>query len=200
LLCESNKEHFSRFHSVSITKFEGVTVEKYKIKSEGQITELNYLPEHTNTPKGVLALRLNVLNVKIKRTKAEAVRFGLTNFKFCGTTPYSITPHKGVLSLPLELNDGIKTFNISIIPIENYNKIIRKVSTLKGIEVTCEALVEYGGNDGIKQLNETIDGLCRVMSLARGTKIQWIYSDFYDKKGICIRRIHHAHIPSHIVH
>jgi hypothetical protein len=189
LLCISKKVSLFSFHSPKLENFEGVTSEGYKIKSKGRIYDINFLPERPSAAKGALALRLDELSVQIKSTKAKSVRFGVTNFRFRGTVV-----DKRVLSLPLELDDGVKKFNVSVVPVEDYEKVVIRVSTLKDIETTCEVKADYQANGGINQLKKTVDALCRVMSVARGTKIQWIYCNFYDEKGFCNRRLHFAYI------
>lgn len=83
--------------------------------------------------------------------------------------------------------------NLSLIRVKDYNRIIQRIKTLKGIEVTCEAIGDIP-KEGITRFTETIDDLCYLLSVARGTKIQWIYRDLYDEAGELIQRTHYSRV------
>lgn len=61
---------------------------------------------------------------------------------------------------------------------------------MRSIDVTCEVIARISGNERIEQLTEAVSDLCYLLSVARGTKIQWIYRDEYDEAGSCVARTH----------
>lgn len=48
----------------------------------------------------------------------------------------------------------------------------------------------FSPNENIEQLTEAVSDLCYLLSVARGTIIQWIYRDEYDDAGSCVARTH----------
>ena len=160
----------------SVESFRGVTREGYKLASSGKIRSTNYLPDMTR-PGTFEALHLEKLSATISdcASKVRSVRFGITNLKFV-TTKVGKDEKNGFFSfLPLMLNDGKNVIDLFMRPVPDYDKVIRRVQTLKTIDVTCEAIAYVTGDDGSPGLEQAIDTLCRILSIARGTKIQWVY-------------------------
>ena len=112
----------------------------------------------------------------------EKVHFGITNFEL-------VDP--GMQAIPDRLDIGVKDkyleIKISIKPLADYEKVMRRLRILKGVDVTCEMLIE-SASQNIKQLKSFVDNLCWILSVARGTSIQWIYIYQYDDRGNCTSR------------
>ena len=112
----------------------------------------------------------------------EKVHFGITNFEL-------VDP--GMQAIPDRLDIGVKDkyleIKISIKPLADYEKVMRRLRILKGVDVTCEMLIE-SASQNIKQLKSFVDNLCWILSVARGTSIQWIYIYLYDDRGNCTSR------------
>lgn len=196
LLCAS--ESFSLFESSSlVAKFHGMTPEGYELSTTGKIRETNYLADRPSGKAGAwAAFRMDELSVQLmKEEDAQSVSFGLTNFKFLGTTAFRKT-NRARLSLPLQLKNIDELINLQIQPIERYEKVMQKLQTLKGVDVTCEAILNLPNNSEDRQLESVIDNLCRILSVARGTKVQWVYCDYYDGAASLIRRRHFNHITA----
>jgi hypothetical protein len=193
LLCASDSISLWKANNFPL-KFEGITEEGFKISALG-FTPRSYLPDKPDDLTGTFAaFRVNELMADIVvGGQAQSVRFGITNFKFFGTAPIR-TGTSSFLMLPLRLEDKDGITNLSIRPIEEYTKVILRVQTLTNIEVTCEAVADIASNGGLQRLEEVMDNLCRLLSVARGTKIEWIYCDHYDATGILVRRRHLAFI------
>lgn len=182
--------------SSSANKFEGITSEGFRVFANNNITSVNYLPNIPNDRSAGVwaAFYINELSVQmVKETKVQSTHFGVTNFKFTGTEPY-LLENSSCLILPLKFkstNDDVKLY---IIPVRRYDYIMKRVQTLKSIDVTCEVVCNNTGNGIIKDLREVIDNLCYLLSVARGTKIQWIYCDLYNSTDKKIFRIHFSHV------
>ncbi len=176
------------------SKFEGVTPEGFKISAHG-FTPKSYLPDKPDERTGTFAaFRVNELMAEIVvGGQEQSVRFGITNFKFFGTAPVR-TGTSSFLMLPLRLEDKDGVTNLSVRPIQEYTKVMLRVQTLTNIQVTCEAVADIASNGGLQRLEEVMDNLCRLLSVARGTKIEWIYCDRYDANGILVQRRHSAFI------
>jgi hypothetical protein len=60
--------------------------------------------------------------------------------------------------------------------------------------VTCEAILELEEGMDQRRAEEIIDDLCHILSVARGTKVQWIYFHECDSEGRAVRRCHRSRI------
>jgi hypothetical protein len=79
-------------------------------------------------------------------------------------------------------------------PVHGYSKIVRRLKTVKGIDVTSELICDLREFNGVEQAREIVDGLCYLFSLARGTKIQWVYCDQYGESGKRVMRTHASRV------
>src|SRR6266568_3433347 len=89
---------------------------------------------------------------------------------------------------PLEHVDSL--IEISIEPVKNYEVLARRLRVLKTIEVTCEVVGNVPLEGNAEFLEKAVENLCYLLSVAQGTKIQWIYCDQYNEEGILLSRRH----------
>lgn len=198
LLCLAETYQHSLYDGSPVAKFEGVTTEGYLIQSLESIREVNYLSKSPRTGFPI-ALRLKDLSVEKKDLSVEknnndinSVRFGITNLEFFSNRiRLDGRFHK---ELPLRLNDGTNDCDIKLRPLERYDEIIRRVHLLRNAEVTCEIVADVNANGGLKNLLEVVDNVCRLSSVARGTKVQWLYCDQIDDSGDTVKIVHYPHI------
>jgi hypothetical protein len=99
--------------------------------------------------------------------------------------------------LNLCLKDDINSIiiNLSIKPLPYYSEIINRVKTLKGIDATCEIVVDINEEIDIDLAHKIVNNLCYLLSIARGTKIHWIYCYQFNAAGGCISRRHVSKEP-----
>ena len=194
LLCASESLTFP-FPDLKVSSFCGTTREGITLSSNNKITEFNYLPNRPDGQGGCwAAFRLSELEVSLMKDRIiQSAHFGITNFKFSPTL-VSKKSNGSTSSLPLTLKDKTQTHSLEIKHIENYEKILNRVRTLKSIDVTCEAVTTISSIAEGKMLEDIISNLCQVLSVARGTKIQWVYCDYYDKDEKLVSRIHRTHV------
>ncbi len=107
----------------------------------------------------------------------ESVSYGITNFVF-----------DAMFSLDLE-HDGISTA-VSVEPVKHHSKVITRLQDLQSIDVTCEITISIHETEDIANLDQVINNLCYLLSVAQGTKIQWIYRSFYEETNVCLSRVH----------
>lgn len=196
MICASESSSLFEFDS-SASSFDGTTIEGYELSVTGRIRQMNYLPNLPSEQMGTwIAFRLDKLSVQtVQESQIQSVRFGITNFKFIGTAAFR-EKNQFTLALPLKLESRDRLINLHIRPVGKYEKTMQKVQTLKDIDVTCEAITNASSSDEARQLEEVIDSLCRILSVARGTKVQWIYCDYYDGASRRVRRTHFNHITA----
>lgn len=99
------------------------------------------------------------------------IRYGITNFLFVGTTPDTDT---GGLILQLNLVAFERQVTAKIRRLPTYDAITRSMTALRGPDVAAE--VEFSAQDvSVVEAETLVDDLCHVLSVARGTVVQWIY-------------------------
>jgi hypothetical protein len=113
-------------------------------------------------------------------------KFSLVNFEFLGNEPAvrhlkrgSQTVEEHYLSLKLVLPWG----EVSIHPVSNSTQILNRIKAQKGIAVTSEALVSMLPRSNFPDTVAKLDELCRLLSLSRGTKINWVNAESFDSSG-----------------
>jgi len=187
LLCTFEAEF--PYLNIRADKFEGTTQEGFDVSVVGGITETNYLPDLPEGQSGVWAAFLvrEMLIQMEQGVQAQSIHFGVTNLDL------------GAASFPtgvfgqLSLNNRSGVTELLVRPIEGYEKTMRRVRTVKAIDVTCEIIGETGRTNTM-QLKEMVNGLCYLLSVGRGTKIQYIYSDQFDKIDHLISRSHYSRV------
>ena len=196
-------------HSIQIfaERFDGETSEGYQLSTEKRFNEVNYLPEiPVESNSGFWsAFHLTEMSILMTNSRPERLKFGVTNLEFLGTERIICSDNSYQHILPLKLQCEKSSATISIRPLNNYDQIIKRVKTLKLVDVTCNIIVDVPANGEIGQVTEMIDNLCFILSVARGTKIQWVYCDQYNGIGNLVSRIHSSRItkpycPLQIIH
>lgn len=141
-------------------------------------------------------LRTIVLASEIRLTVTEppaitGVRYGLTNFLFDGTEACDSEPRDRQRVLRLKLDYLGKPAVGYICKIPSYSSARKTLHAVGGIQVTAELVVdlslsEITGDD----CDRIADVLCRVLSVARGTHIAWIYKVSLDSTGNPVAHVH----------
>jgi hypothetical protein len=182
---------------IPAAKFEGMTSEGFGICSNKGINEVNYLPGIPNGRSSGTwaAFHLDEMLVQIiEYGQTQRLHFGVTNFEFLGTERLCQSDNYYCHFLPLNFENVRGLTNLSIKPLKLYDKIVQRIKTLKGIDVSCEVIAEIPTDGNIFGVTEVVDDLCYVLSVARGTKIQWVYCDQYDVTRKLISRTHSSRI------
>jgi hypothetical protein len=103
------------------------------------------------------------------------VRYGVTNFEFHGTEPAT-----SFENLELTLNDRHSAVEIVIEPHQQYEAITRFLSLYRSVRVTCEICLDIAGAELTEETDGVVGRLCHILSVARGTRIVWVYRYAYD--------------------
>ena len=160
-----------------------------QLASKGPILEVPNMGEDLNE-QGSKALLLRELYVELnQKPKPQIVHFGVTNFEFVETRSQKDENSKSP-ELQLELHTARGVRSLLIRPLQQFEFIINRLKTVRSIEVTCEVIARLSPSETIENLTDEIGDLRYLLSVARGTKIQWIYRDTYDEGGSCVTRTH----------
>jgi hypothetical protein len=191
LLCKSLPNQYFPFELDEDLQFEGQSLDGTRVNSRGKVSGINILDSRLDRPGSQVALTVDEFVATESDESPKYLRFGLTNFKFSGQRiSFDGRWHD---SLPLRLIEQPDWHLVHLRTVEDYKRTMLRVQTLKSIEVTCTAEVEvekFGGIENIEKIIGVINRLCLITSVARGTKIQWIYYDRLDKDRQPFSRCH----------
>jgi hypothetical protein len=150
-------------------RFSGTT-EDGRTLTTSDLIQTNYLPETPKDQSGTyLALHARRLDfASEEKSLAKSAIFGLSNLALRGQP----------IRLPHEQGELI------ISPIGGQTRESR-LRTLKGIFVSAELEIPWQPNE--ESLHQVVDDICYLLSLARGTKIQWIYRADVNEDGKILR-------------
>lgn len=181
LWTEHGQFFFLRFKS-----FEGVTFDDFKITGNlGGYFSVYDDSLLDNTQQVKVAYYIEELSIKANvKGNLQFLTFGVTNFEFYGNES-----HGDVLSLDIK---GVK----SLIIMKKGERQDEQHfwERFKGIRVTCEVIVEIEEETKIVEVIDMVYDLCDLMSIASGSRIQWIYCYGFDTEGKILLRIHRSSI------
>ncbi|KRT36060.1 hypothetical protein [Acetomicrobium hydrogeniformans] len=162
----------------------GITSDGLNFKTRGKLVVLSPSDNFNSTSSMVLTTMMFVaqeieLCNENQHTVGQHYKFSVVNFEFKGNRLPKIVIQDGkqVKRYPLELNTpwGIAILN----PIPDYDNVILKVRAQKSISVTCELIAKPSEALELNEVINKINELCRLLSLARGTKVNWISAEEY---------------------
>jgi len=185
LLCDITLQTGQTLSSENLSdiKFFGETEEGWKIWTEKSLSPINNLSDWGSS----IRLTFYLVNLFIQvpaLSEAKTANFKVTNFEFSGPSA-----HRTNLKLILpELN------SVQILQVKSYEEIMRRIQTLKEIDITCEIIVDVASQIPLKKYENLLNELCLIMSAARGTKTQWISYDIRDNQDSLIFRAHYSTI------
>lgn len=174
-------------------RFHGVTDDGFCVDAD----KFNIQDEVSFSFTGAIVLfRLNeVIVTQIEQaTWPVKLKFGITNFEFLGPEAELIPTGVGHRVLTLSLNGACQQrwFKVSRTP--GYEEAIRRLKLFKGTEITSEVETQANTESDIDEARRLVGDLCYLLSVTRGSKVQWVYFDKYGPHGNCIARIHSARI------
>jgi len=109
----------------------------------------------------------------------RSVKFGILNFEYLGNTWRLTATGRSFDTLSLSLPVG----ELSIQKIADYEGVLAATKAQRGIDVTCHAMIPLGDGVSLQDAVETVSNMCGLLSLARGTKINWVYYEQLDEEA-----------------
>ncbi len=181
-LCNFIDQDFSPIaDNYKIMALSGETVEGYVISTEGPITITKSHLSGSGERQIIFLARSLVVRI-MKDTYPATIWFGLTNFEFDSNSYIDEIPSEGIIisrqvrALDLKLEKE----EIIIRQCIDYEQIIKKLEAFGTTDVTCEASMIISNNEEIEKKLVVINDVCHLISVARGTKINWIYYKLYN--------------------
>ena len=115
-------------------------------------------------------------------SRTHTAKFAITNFMFVGNEKEEhSTEGWRRTDLKIKLDD----VNMSFQKVEMYDSIIQSLKLNKNTEITCEVAIEVD-NLAQEEVIEIVDRVCCLLTIARGTKINWISYKLCDADGIVL--------------
>lgn len=196
LICDMNDQLLS--FPIGATHFSGTDEAGTRLNGV-DLFETNYLPEIEGGLEGIWAafwVRELTAEFPVEDCTENTTRVGLTNFEFAGT---HLTPHGTGFrrnAVPLVLQDLDGTIDVTLAQVDEYNPRVERLTTLRETDITCEAIFVDNGQD----IERIATHLSYLLSVARGTKIQWVYKAALNRQGECIKISHISRITRPYTH
>lgn len=161
---------------LDIVAFSGIETGGSLVSVKGNIRSIRYLPKLPNSSCGVWgAYYADQLRIDHRSSDSESriFKFGLTNLEFIGTPKRTRTrTHSNEVLLDLN-GSGIPIVRLQ--RTHGYNDRISRLKTLRGRHVTAELIFPPLSSDSFPQMEQVVTDLCYILSIASGTKVQWVY-------------------------
>ena len=144
---------------------------------------------------------LRVTQLRVDRNSEASIgqyRFGLANATLCGvervnyvTDGVSGTSRGVSLRLPVG-NDVL--LDAILVPTPNSHQRAQAVVALRGIDVLHELIVQLSSPMDPNDIDQVATDICYVLSVARGSKVNWVYREARSFEGHLIERVHRTAI------
>ena len=159
------------------TRLEGETADGLVVRTLRDLTETSYLPALPAVSGTWLALRVSHLEVSRPHSRArEHLTYLLSNASGLNS-PISISTN----SIGLELH-----------PLDCASSNLERLQVLRSVLPTAK--VTATTTAPVEQVSGTVDRLCYLLSLALGTKVQWVSLTEEAKGEDWIRKHHYSRV------
>lgn len=178
LLCTSPDQRLELLFGLTTpVRMEGVTSHGLAVETLGELSETNYLPDPSVNTSTRLALRVGHLKVSSPRVRTrKRLNYLLSNVSGIHTTT-CLTLNK----VRLELR-----------PLDLASKNLRRVQVSRGVLPTAE--LEATTTVAEEHVSKNAGEICYLLSLALGSKVQWIALTEATNAHRWIRKHHYSHV------
>ena len=107
-----------------------------------------------------------------KDVAPNGIAFGITNFGFKG---FQFNHPQYIEYLELDILEK----KLDIWKVRHYDDIINRMRLVREARITSEIWTELSGMEEVEKMEKIITDLCYVLSVASGSKVQWIYRDVF---------------------
>jgi hypothetical protein len=117
------------------------------------------------------------------------LRYGLTNLSFEPSEFASIAPENESIRKAAQLPLEIEGLRLALRPVANYDEVLAALAATHGVDVTCEAIVPVESLVGLsrpeelEEIDNKINRLCILLTLATGTRVRRYGLDFVGDNG-----------------
>lgn len=111
-------------------------------------------------------------------SRAKRVVFDITNFVFVGNA----AGESAYVSNPNVLEITIENVELAFIRIDSYEETVDSLNNERSTKTTCQIVVEVK-NHTEEKIVRIVNGICRLLTIARGIQINWITCKYYDSSN-----------------
>lgn len=167
-----------------LTSFSGVTDSGFQVATIGKLYPMRQHLDFLDQSRCTIVLASEVHLATLSPSTAVRERYGLTNFLYCGTEQLQVEPNHWQLALPLTIRYENQSIAGKIHMLPDYDSASRLLEAVRGIRVTVELEIDMTASEmSVSNLDTAVDTLCRVLSLARGTHVTWVYRTSVNADG-----------------
>ena len=171
--------------------FHGKTSEGFQVKVDGGFSFFNYLPNPPIDLAEAWAPYL-VRELSVQEGTPEGIQqatYGLTNVEIIGTERIEGRPFSTLM--PLSLNAKGGKVEIVVKPVQDRTGVMRELRAFRHMKVTAEATAWLSSQEDVERLDELMDAVCYLLSVARGTRVQWLFRHLHDSSGKIVSTTHY---------
>src|SRR5262249_706458 len=95
--------------------------------------------------------------------------------------------------LPVELHVADQKIQAVIVPVDDAETLRREMITSKDFRVLSEIIVPAGIDHESEVFTKALSDLCLVLSVARGTRVQWVYREDWADATL-VKRSHRTYL------
>ena len=179
-------------------RLEGRTIEGSDILvTEAYLLKRKLRVDTTTTVRVLLSCRqVDVSGSAATRVTPAGLIYGLSNLEFRGDewTAYEVEGRRGTRSDTFRFQ--VASTEIVVRRVKDYDQVVEQMKSRRSLAVTAEASLELTRDPAdLRSYDDIMGVICTLMSLAKGNRVDWIYSKLTDRDGELIS----MYVPSKLV-
>jgi len=116
--------------------------------------------------------------------------FALTNLTLLGTDSFVVTTPDGGEHARRQQGLILGQETVVLRPLADHEEIMRELKASRGVDVSCELLVEAASAKHLDAKVELASDLCLLLTLAMGCRVEWLCYDVIDSGGDTAKSYH----------
>jgi hypothetical protein len=179
--------------SGNVQSISGTTTDGWTMESEGPFTPFEWGLGLGSSARVTLYARALLMHAPQASSAPATYRYGITNFEFTPThqTEYKQPNRWAIDHTSYRLSTGKGPIDVTVFELPSSRSTLRRIKRQKSAAVTAEIRCPAWP---VGELDAIANTLVRVLSIARGTKVEWLYRDRLDASGRVVEHYHEARI------
>lgn len=179
----------SEFHKIpfgaisEVTAFNGTTEDSQQVRLGGQLFTTNWQNQVLAEDDSQIKLTLIAGEMSVTSNAGltpSKLRFGVTNLHLDGNKSREFKSGDSEVIDHGLLVANLPVGEIRIERIPDYEPVMANIEAVNGSDVTCELSLKLPDGQNTEEMGKAIDIVCNILSIAKGTRISWVYYDVCD--------------------
>ena len=179
----------------STLSFVGTTDTGLNFNTYGRLVVTRWKQQGGDSESLLLCTHIDVWTYSRLRERLH-IWYGLTKFEFWGTEGYAITKSSAVLAISLNLHGSDSTYSALLVRRSDYEMKKSTLTAGHGIVPTAELELVLEPGDQPDNIDSVAADMCQILSIAKGTRIQWIYRRIVNENGTVLSTRHVHRVTS----